>query len=92
MNMARKKATKRKPTEFFLTCECGAKARVFELEGKGFMSHYPGCGALSFFHDPALLERLRFGGQLCPHHPQAKTMSRWTYNMVPDMPSENILL
>ena len=69
--MAKKKATKKKPTELVIDCRCGAKARVFELE-KGFMAHCPGCGALTFFHNPELLERLRFGGQLCPHRPEPK--------------------
>jgi len=59
--MARRKATKRKLMELVLDCRCGAKGRVFELE-KGYMAHCPGCGSLTFFHNPQLLERLRFGG------------------------------
>lgn len=70
--MARKKAAKKKPTVFFIDCPCGAKARVFELGEKGYMAHCPGCGTLTFFHNPQLLERLRFGGHLCPHHPEGK--------------------
>ena len=70
--MAKKKMTKRKPTVLVIDCRCGAKSRVFEIE-KGFMAHCPGCGALTFFHNPELLERLRFGGQLCPHRPEPKT-------------------
>ena len=70
--MARKKSTKKTPIEFFLDCSCGAKAQIFSLGEKGFMSHCIGCGAMTFFHDPVLLERLRLGGQLCPHHPERK--------------------
>lgn len=69
--MARKKAAKKKPTEFSLDCPCGGKAPIFELE-RGYMAHCPDCGAITFFDNPALLERLRFGGQLCPHHPEQK--------------------
>ena len=64
--MAKKKAASRKPTELVLDCRCGAKARVFELQ-RGYMAHCPGCGSLTFFKNPELLERLRLGGQLCPH-------------------------
>jgi len=70
--MGKKKATKKKATEFFLDCPCGAKAQVFELGDKGFMAHCPGCGSLTFFHNPQLLQRLGFGGQLCPHQPEQK--------------------
>ena len=70
--MAKKRATKKRPTEFYLHCACGAKARVLELGEKGFMAHCPACGSLTFFHDPELLERLRFGIQLCPHHLEQK--------------------
>lgn len=69
--MAKSKPSKKKPTDVTVECSCGAKARVFELD-KGFMAHCPGCGSLTFFHNPELLERLRFGGQLCPHHVEAK--------------------
>ncbi len=70
--MARKKMTKKIPTEFFLDCSCGAKAQIFSLGDRGYMAHCPGCGMITFFHSPQLLERLRFGGQLCPHHPERK--------------------
>ena len=69
--MARKKAAKKTPTEFSLDCSCGAKAGVFALE-RGFMGHCVSCGSITFFDNPALLERLRFGGQLCPHHLEQK--------------------
>ncbi len=62
---------KKIPTEFFLDCSCGAKGQVFELE-RGYMTHCPGCGTMTFFHNQQLLERVRLGGQLCPHHPECK--------------------
>lgn len=69
--MPRKKAAKKKPTDFSLDCPCGAKAPIFELE-RGFMAHCADCGAITFFDNAQLLERLRFGGQLCPHHLEHK--------------------
>ena len=69
--MPRKKAAKKTLTEFSLDCPCGAKAPIFELE-RGYMGHCISCGSIIFFDNPALLERLRFGGQLCPHHPEQK--------------------
>jgi hypothetical protein len=47
---------KKKPTEYTLDCQCGAKAAVFEIE-KGY---------------PILLQRLHFGGKLCPHELEKK--------------------
>jgi len=69
--MNKKKPTRKKPTEVVIDCRCGARSRVFEL-AKAYMAHCPGCGALTFFHNPELLERLRLGGQLCPHQPEPK--------------------
>jgi len=69
--MARKKAKKKIPTGFSIDCRCGEKAPVFELE-RGYMGHCANCGAVTFFDNPALLERLRFGAQLCPHHLELK--------------------
>lgn len=69
--MPRKKQAKKRPTEFVLDCPCGAKARIFELE-RGFMAHCADCGAITFFDNAQLLERLRFGGKLCPHHLEHK--------------------
>jgi len=66
-----KKKRKKKLTEFSLDCACGVKAPVFELE-RGYMVHCPGCGAITFFNNPQLLERLRFGGRLCHHHLEQK--------------------
>ena len=62
---------KKKPIDFSIECPCGEKAAVFELE-KGYMAHCPNCGAVTFFDNPQLLERLRFGGKLCPHRLEAK--------------------
>lgn len=70
--MTRKKAAKKTPTEFFFDCSCGARVRVFELGERGYMGHCAGCGSLTFFHNSQLLERLRYGAQLCPHHPERK--------------------
>jgi len=74
--MARKankgRGSKRKPTEFHLHCECGAKARVYAIEGKGYMAHCAACGMLVFFQNEDLLERVKYGGPLCPHKPERK--------------------
>ena len=70
--MPKKKGVKKTLTQFSLTCSCGAKVPVIELAGKGYMAHCAGCGTLTFFHNPSLLARLGFGGELCPHHPERK--------------------
>jgi len=62
---------KKKATEYTLSCQCGSKAAVFELE-KGYMAHCPSCGAVTFFDNPILLQRLHFGGKLCPHELEKK--------------------
>ncbi|MEK7874638.1 MAG: hypothetical protein AAB325_00375 [Pseudomonadota bacterium] len=59
--MARKKLL-----EFRLKCPCGASAPVFEV-GERFMAHCAGCGAITFWGNPALLERLKYSNQLCSH-------------------------
>jgi hypothetical protein len=69
--MAKNKKRVKTATEYTIDCECGAKAAVFELE-KGYMAHCPNCGAITFFDNPVLLQRLRFGGKLCPHEPEKK--------------------
>ena len=70
--MAKSKIRKKKIlTEYSLNCGCGEKAPVFELE-KGYMAHCLGCGAVTFFDNPLLLQRLRFGSKLCPHELEAK--------------------
>ncbi len=68
--MVKKKGGK-KLTEFSLDCPCGVKARIFELE-KGYMAHCLSCGAITFFDNPQLLERLHFGGKLCHHQLEQK--------------------
>ena len=70
--MPGKKGVNKKLTGLSLTCSCGAAVQVVELAGKGYMAHCAACGALTFFHNPVLLERIKFGGQLCPHHPERK--------------------
>ena len=70
--MAKSKIRKKKIlTEYSLNCGCGEKAPVFELE-KGYMAHCLGCGAVTFFDNQLLLQRLRFGSKLCPHEVEAK--------------------
>ncbi len=64
--MARRKTAKKRTTEFTVDCTCGEKANVFQLE-RGFMAHCLNCGAVTFFDNPQLLERLRLGGKLCHH-------------------------
>jgi hypothetical protein len=61
---------KKQLTEFTMRCQCGAAAPIFKLRNARFMAHCPDCGALVFFSNPILLERLRHGGELCPHHPE----------------------
>jgi len=70
--MGKSKIRKKKIlTEYSLNCGCGEKAPVFELE-KGYMAHCLGCGAVTFFDNPLLLQRLRFGSKLCPHELEVK--------------------
>jgi transcription elongation factor Elf1 len=66
-----KNKRKKVATEYSLDCNCGSKAIVFETE-KGYMAHCPNCGGLSFFENPMLLQRLNYGGKLCPHEPEKK--------------------
>ncbi len=73
---------RRKPLALALECQCGAKGRVFELQN-GYMAHCPGCGTLSFFHNPELLERIARGGQLCPHNVQQKACLGGTTSWCP---------
>lgn len=54
-----------------MTCQCGAKMPLYGLKDGRFMGHCFGCGLIMFGPSP-LLERLRLGGVLCPHHPQPK--------------------
>ncbi len=54
-----------------LSCLCGASAPVRET-GKGYYAHCAGCGRMTFFRSPVLLERVRLGGGLCPHKPGPK--------------------
>ena len=72
MKRVTKRKLKKKTTEFTLSCPCGAKAPVFQLGEIRYMAHCPGCGALTFFNNPLLLERLRYGGELCPHRLEQK--------------------
>ena len=57
-------------TDLSLKCPCGAASPVFE--GKGWNSHCIACGRVTFWGNPLLTERLKFGGQLCKHKPELK--------------------
>lgn len=61
----------KKLLEYRLRCACGALAPVFSV-GDRYMAHCPGCGSLTFWGNPALLERLRYGGQLCNHQLESR--------------------
>jgi len=64
--MVRKKGARRK-TGLFIWCPCGAKAAVVET-GWGYYCHCPHCGRLTFFRNPALLEKVRLGAKkVCDH-------------------------
>ncbi|MBA7639672.1 hypothetical protein ES703_47332 [subsurface metagenome] len=58
-------------TELSLKCPCGAASPVFENKGK-WNSHCVNCGRVTFWSNPLLTERVRYGGQLCKHKPEAK--------------------
>ena len=64
--MIKKKNSGKKLIELTLDCPCGEKAKVFERK-RGYMAHCLNCGAITFFENSQLLERLRFGAKLCPH-------------------------
>jgi transcription elongation factor Elf1 len=70
--VVRKKASSKTLMELALICPCGEKAKVFERNKKGYMAHCLSCGAITFFDNPQLLERIRFGGKLCPHQLEEK--------------------
>jgi len=67
--MGRKKQARRK-TGLFISCPCGSKAGVMEVAW-GYYAHCPHCGRLTFFRNPALLEKVRLGAKaVCPHQPK----------------------
>ncbi len=63
---------KRTRTELSLNCPCGAKSPVFQTGDARWYSHCVNCGRLTFWSNPMLTERLRYGGNLCPHNPELK--------------------
>ena len=70
---------KKQLTEFTMHCRCGAAAPIFGLKNARFMAHCPDCGSRVFFSNPILLERLRLGGELCPHHSEQRPcQGEWT--------------
>ena len=60
---------KKKRVDFNLKCTCGAKSPIFESKGKWY-SHCVGCGRLVFWSNPALTERAKYSGAVCPHKPK----------------------
>ncbi len=65
------KKRKKSITEYTIDCSCGSKAPVYQLQ-KGYMAHCPDCGAVTFFDNPQLLQRLQYGGKLCLHQLERK--------------------
>lgn len=61
---------KKTKTDLHLACPCGAKSPVFQTGDSKWYSHCVNCGRLTFWSNPMLTERLRFGGRLCPHNPE----------------------
>lgn len=59
-------------TDLHLNCPCGAKSPVFQNKESKWHSHCVNCGRLTFWSTPMLTERLRYGGNLCPHNPELK--------------------
>lgn len=60
--------TQKIKTDFFIDCSCGAKSAVFENKDGKWYTHCVNCGRLTFWSNPMLTERLKFGGKLCPHN------------------------
>lgn len=58
---------KRIRTDLSLDCLCGAKSPVFVTGDSRWYSHCVNCGRLTFWSNPMLTERIRYGGKLCPH-------------------------
>jgi len=64
--MANKKRVRTR-TGLFISCLCGSKAAVVET-GWGYYAHCPHCGGLTFFRNPALLEKIKLGAKrVCDH-------------------------
>jgi len=64
---------KKTKTGLYIDCPCGARSPVFENKDSKWFSHCVNCGRLTFWSNPMLTERLRYGGKLCPHDPELKT-------------------
>ena len=63
---------KRTKTDLSLSCPCGAKSPVFQTRDSRWYSHCVNCGRLTFWSNPMLSERLRYGGILCHDKLDAK--------------------
>ena len=49
-----------------IPCSCGGRA-VVKAAKRGYYSHCLGCGALHFWKNSLVTERIRLEGPLCPH-------------------------
>jgi hypothetical protein len=63
---------KKTRTDLYLDCLCGARSPVFQGKDSKWVSHYINCGRLTFWSNPMLTERLKYGGRLCPHNPEVR--------------------
>ncbi|MBN1368084.1 MAG: hypothetical protein JW967_09175 [Dehalococcoidales bacterium] len=63
---------KKSKIDLNLNCSCGAKSPVIQTAESKWYSHCISCGRLTFWSNPMLTERLRYGGKLCPHNPESK--------------------
>ncbi len=58
-------------TDLYLQCSCGAKSPVVQTKERWY-SHCVCCGRMTFWSNPMLTERLKYGGELCSHKPAVK--------------------
>jgi len=63
---------KKTKTDLYLDCPCGARSPVFQGKDSKWFSHCINCGRLTFWSNPMLTERLKYGGKLCPHNPEVR--------------------
>jgi hypothetical protein len=63
---------KKTKTDLYLDCSCGARSPVFQNKDSRWHSHCVNCGRLTFWSNPMLTERLKYGGKLCLHNPEVK--------------------
>jgi hypothetical protein len=59
--------------DLYINCPCGAKSPVFQNNKESrWFSHCVNCGRMTFWSNPVLTERLKYGGNLCSHNPELK--------------------